>query len=97
MPEPRMSRISRMRTGQGRGKWPALRADRQNHGGTESWEDGKWEREENRLCRAAGEPREACGVRPACWRFRATHRAPKREQAPPLQSLREVRLRLCSG
>ncbi len=30
----------------------------------------------------ACEPREASGVRPACWRFRATHRAPKREQAP---------------
>src|SRR6266566_5870487 len=43
---------------------------------------GPFDRSSDRLCRSAGEPREAYGVRPACWRFRATHRAPKREQAP---------------
>ncbi len=41
-----------------------------------------FKRSSDRLCRSASDPREAFGVRPACWRFRATHRAPKREQAP---------------
>src|SRR5206468_665715 len=46
---------------------------------------------EDDFWRSAVEPREASGVRPACWRFRATQRARKREQAPPTSCAGEPR------
>src|SRR6266566_4764601 len=52
-------------------------------------------RSSDRLCRSAGEPREAYGMRPACWRFRATHRAQSGSKLQALHALRDIRLRLC--
>ncbi len=58
--------------------------------GTEKDQAKKRIRSSDHLCRSAGDPREACGERPACWHFRATHLAPKREQAPRTYSSPKV-------